>query len=237
MKRRKFILSSLICIAALCVNAQVAYDATTSGGRSTGDFSFSHTPVGTPRAVVVYIMQAVGTTNEIDAITYGGVSVSHVQSSPVIHSTGETGTVSIYFLGAGIPTGTQTMVVDVNATGSDKAVRVITLTATMDTKVHNTVTLNSDSQANPSVNLSRGGITSWVGLLYISGHDNTGSISPLSGWTGISETDFGTQTGGQVRHPTVTNTDLTCGWNQTAEDATMIAVAVTEAPRKIINVQ
>lgn len=215
----------------------IAFDSSGTPASGTGDFSFTHTPVGTPRAVIIGVVQNVGSTDEVISVSYGGVSLARVGA--VFHTTGETGAVYLYFLGANIPTGAQTVIVDVNGTGSSKRVTVWALTAAANTEVVDSdTTINSDSQANPSVTLSLGGRSCWCGIEFFSGQDAATGITPLTSWTGTLEQDFGSQTGGSYRYNTIGTADVTAGWTQTAEDAAMVAVAIgeitqTQAPRSM----
>jgi hypothetical protein len=207
----------------------VAFDAHT--GATSISPSFTHTPVGTPRAVIVFIRDTSGSADQVSGVTYGGVAMSEISGSPNIPN--DSGTDShflhAFFLGSGIPTGAQT--VAVTETGSfDMHVNCITLTADADTEiVDSDGTIDSTSTANPSVTLSLGGRTSFAAIVFSSGHGVVGSITPLTGWTGQDEDDSGVKVGGCYTYDTIGSTDVTAGWTQTAEDAQMIAVAVTEA--------
>lgn len=205
----------------------IAFDSSGTPASGTGNFSFTHTPVGTVRAVIIGIMQNVGATDEVTAVSYGGVALSRVGA--VFHTTGEPGAVYLYFLGASIPTGAQTVSVTVNGTGSTKRVTVWALTAGADTEVvASDTTINSDSQANPSVTLGLMGRSCWCGIEFFSGQNAPTGITPFASWTATLEQDFGSQTGGSYRYNTIGTADVSAGWTQTAEDAAMVAVAIGE---------
>jgi hypothetical protein len=207
----------------------VAFDKIVESGLPTsGNFSFTHTPVGTPRAAVLWVVLDINTTDQVSGVTYGGVSMSEVSGSPNIHTTGQPGSVHCFFLGSSVPTGAQTVAGTVGGTNL-RSVVVVTLTAATDCEIVDAdATINSDSQANPSVTLSLGGRTSWCGIGFHSGQANTASITPLASWTSSHERDFGSQVGGVYRYDTVGTADVTAGWTQTAADACAIAVAVSE---------
>lgn len=76
---------------------------------STGDFNWTHSPSGTPKGVVVVVVQE-GSGDSIAGVTYGGISMLRVRSD--VRTTTEAGRVYIYFLGQDIPTGDQTVAVD-----------------------------------------------------------------------------------------------------------------------------
>jgi hypothetical protein len=208
----------------------VAFDAATNVAAGTGNLSWTHTPVGTPKGIVVFIVQNAGATDEVTSVTYGGVAMTEITGSPVLHSTGESGAVYAYFLGTGIPTGGQTVAVTVNATGSSKRAVAFSVTAaTSRTKVQTQdATINSDSLANPSVTLSLSSVSCWCAIGFHSGQNQPAGITPLASWTGYLEHDFGNQNAGFYRYDTVGTANVTAGWTQTAEDAVMIAVAIAE---------
>lgn len=191
--------------------------------------SWTHTPVGTPAAVIVFVSQAVGATDEVTGVTYGALSLTEMSGSPVLHTTGEPGAVYAYFAGSSIPTGAQTVTVSVNGTASSKSGCSITLTASSDCEIVDVdATVNSDSQADPSVTLSLAGRTCFCALGFYSGANAVGGSTPFTDWTDGFTEDFGSFTGGFYTYNTIGTTDVTAGWTQVADDAAMIAVAVSE---------
>lgn len=234
----KSIIFIFLLFVANVLFAQVAYDNSIQGAEGTGDATFNITPVGDVRGVILHIIQHVGSTDEVIGATCDGVTMTEVAFSPVLHASGETGALYTYFLGANIPDGILTMAIDVNATGSVKRYCAITLTSTNSaaTQVQNVVTINSDAITNPSSSLALSSNICFVSLVGYSGHLTVANMTEFANWTVIAERDFGSQCGAYYRYDIVSNTDVTCGWTQTSEDAIMIAVGVTELPdRKIIN--
>lgn len=206
----------------------LALDSSGTPASQTTSFSFTHTPVGTVRAVIITVNQQTGFNDEVTSVTYGGVPCNRVAINA--KSTGETGAVYVYFLGANIPTGAQTVAINVNATGSPKRPTVWALTAASDTSVKVIDTsIISDSQANPSTTLALGGTTCWCAIEFLSGQDSTASIAPLANWTATLTQQWGVvQCGGSYRYNTISNVDVTAGWTQTADDTLAIAFAVQE---------
>ena len=83
MKRRQFLATlalSLVAAAAPSWGAP-AFDAVSCIGAdtdsNTGDLSWTHTPVGTPRGVIVLVAQNVANGDEVDGVTYGGAIYWH----------------------------------------------------------------------------------------------------------------------------------------------------------------
>src|SRR3972149_1067868 len=114
----------------------IAFDAFSNyTGTSNTSFSWTHTPVGTPKAVIVWVVQNAATTVEANAPTYGGVTMTLVGSS--VNSTGERGRVDCYFLGTKIRTGSQTVEVTVITPPGTyyRGASCVTLTASKITQV------------------------------------------------------------------------------------------------------
>lgn len=119
----------------------VAHDAFSQpSGTQTGTFSWTHTPVGTPKGVLVFIDREDGSGDAVDAVTYGGVSLGEVTTAN--DSAGETSTASVWFKGSGLPTGAQTVQIVTHSgvwyAGS------ITVTASGDTATGTPVLLEND---------------------------------------------------------------------------------------------
>ena len=208
----------------------VAFDAFSNVAAATGNLSWTHTPVGTPRAVIVMCIGTSLGADEFVSVTYGGVSMTEIANSPNFLEVGEGGCVSVYFLGSGILTGARTVSVTVNGTGSKRAA-AITLTAASDTEIVTsslTSAINNTSIANPSTVLNLNGRTCFCGIVFYSGQDAVNSITPLTNWTSRLEHDFGTDTGGWYTYNIIGSSNVTAGWTQTAEDALAIAFAVSE---------
>src|ERR1041384_6644018 len=117
----------------------VAYDAvseshTGAGGSiSEASFSWTHTPVGTPRGVLLYVFSnatQVGPGTVVTA-TYGGVSMTALGTT-ASDSAGELGGVRALFLGSSIPTGAQTVTVTRPNTAVEMYAIAITVTAAAD---------------------------------------------------------------------------------------------------------
>lgn len=208
----------------------VAFDAVSAATQGTGNLSWTHTPVGTPKGAKVYIRHLGVGVDEVTGVTYGGVAMTEVTGSPIIKVSGEYSNVYAYFLGAGLPAGAQTVVVSVDATATLKDAMAITVTAGGDTELQDVdATINIDEVTNPSVTLSLGGKTCFASIGFVSGQGTVGGITPFTNWTSRSEVDLGAQTSGVYTYDIIGTTDVTAGWTQTSDDAVAIAVAITES--------
>ncbi len=206
----------------------VAFDVFSDVAEGNGELSWTHTPSGTPRAAIVFIVEDFQSVDGVTGVTYGGTSMTEVPGSPNIHATGETGAVHCFFLGSSVPTGAQTVVVSISGVFQRRAA-AITLTAVDDTEVVDSDgTIESTSLANPSVVLSLSGRISFAAIAFHSGWNDPSEIVPLASWTDRLEHDWGARVSGWYTYDTIASADVTAGWTQDAEDATMIALAVSE---------
>jgi hypothetical protein len=209
----------------------VAFDAFSSASDAGGasNLAWTHTPVGTPRGVLVWIVMTGYTPSGTNAVScnYGGVDMG-APIAEAIKTTGEVGSVVFYFLGSGIPTGAQTVTFDKLASAVTFG-GAISLTGAANTEVVDSdATINSDSATNPSVTLSLAGRTSFAGIGFFSGQGADTGITPLSSWTSRAEHDYGAAVAAVYSYDTIGAADVTAGWTQAADDAIAVAVAVSE---------
>lgn len=200
-----------------------------------GNFSWNHTPVGSPRGVLVLLVQNVGTSgstnDEIVSVKYGGVDLIEVSPSPFVHSIGENDAViHAFFLGENIPSGVRQVVVTVSSPAfSFKRAVAITFTAENDTSVDAADILDAENVDDPSVTLTTSVETAVVGVL-LSGHSSVIVVAPGSGFTELLEHDFGSQVASFQRG----SSNFSAGsveikWQTVGnEDAGIFAVAVRE---------
>lgn len=211
--------------------AAVAFDAASASGTGTTERSWTHTPSGTPKAVMVGCSQGdTSGADQVTGVTYGALTLTEVTGSPHLKATGEVMATYMYFAGASIPTGAQTVTVTVSGAASKKCWS-ITLTANTDTEIVSVNTsINTDTAQNPSSTQTLSGRTSFVGMVFTSGESAAGNITELSGWTNaVSEADHGNATGGMYYYNTVAAVDVTIGWtNATSVAALAIGLAISE---------
>ncbi len=202
---------------------------------STGNLSLpTFTRSSTPRGILVIVDQNASSSDQVSGVTYGGVSMTEITGSPNQKSGGETSALYGYFLGSGIPTGTQSVTTTVSA-ASQKRMYVIAFNAGGDTEVIDSdVTVNSASQANPSSTLSLSSRIAYAVTAFHSGQDSTNNVTPFANWGGVSgysfnqESIWGTQTGGIYGYNFVDTNNVNAGWTQTAEDAAGLFVAISQ---------
>lgn len=211
----------------------VARDAVTASSVTfSGDTSINHTPVGTPRGVIVFISQNGTDADEIAGVTYGGVTMTRVTNGYAKDTATEFMASYCYFLGSSIPTGTQAVAIDTSAANGDKIAFIFSLTAANDTAVEDAQKAE-ENQANPSVTLTTGAsVETYVASIITSGISSQGGLNLGAVGTKRGSFDYGQQVtvvgdldaldaGGGVT--------FTWDTGATSDDVAMIAVAIKEA--------
>lgn len=210
---------------ALAHDAQSFLDFTSSN-------SFTHTPVGTPRAVMVSIAVSTLSTDNVSGVTYGGVTMHRVNTA--VDTATEPARVYQYFLGSNIPTGAQTVAVTVASGISTKTAWCQTFTASTDCQVVSTAKLEDDT-TNPFVYMgTMAGFSGIVTGIYYSGISTASSLTAGVGYTKLT----GSAAGGR----TFTASSCTCAygaksgigilmeWTATVDDCAFAAAAIAEKP-------
>jgi hypothetical protein len=218
----------------------VAHDAYTAShvsgsvSQSEASFSWTHTPSGTPRGVLVYAFTGVGantsSTNHVTAVTYGGVSMVAVTAGSAADTVTEPMRTTAWFLGSGIPSGNQTVAVTRTNDSVSVWVVAITVTAGNDT-TYAGVLLEQEDQALTEENINDGspGTNSvrYVGIA-------TGKSSASTALTtGANSTRLGNNDG--VSRGAVVTRETTAGQgarpvgeSATSDDVAAVYVAITE---------
>jgi hypothetical protein len=206
--------------------AEVAFDAATESVRTatTDPYTFDHTPAGTPAAVVLTAVHGTSSTDHISTVTYGGVSMSRVVRAT--DTATEPGAAEIWFLGKSVPTGTQTLSIDLtSATTDDFHFVAITLTSGGGgVEVIDSDSVSAD-QANPSVTLQYGGRTAIaVGSLYGGGADGS-AFAPNANCTTVHDHDLGNFYSETIRQTTPGTADFAIGGTAASDDVAYVAAA------------
>lgn len=207
----------------------VAHDAASTLGSSTSTQSWTHTPVGTPKGVLVVVAEN-ASSDGTSGVTYGGAALSNIASG--VNSSPEAGRVTVWFLGSGLSTGAQT--VQVTRTNSNA---YIAAAYTVTTTTYDTVVVDSDSGNSGNISNVAATMTIPSGLaVYIaaglwSGEAALTSITDGTGMTRNQSVDFGAQTAVINRRGNYVGTgsaDTPITWTQSSDDAAYAAVAIRE---------
>lgn len=209
----------------------VAWDASAEREKITAEggltsITWTHTPTGTPRGVVVAIVRGTDATDIISGVTYGGDALTRVVRAT--DTATEAGSADLWFVGTSIPTGAQT--VEVSFTGSDANPMhgvSMTVTADEDTEVVDFDSL-SENQANPSVTLSYSGRTCLSVAALYSGLAAPADFTANANCTAVQDQDFGPFASSVIRQTTPGTSDFAIGGTSAADDVAFAALALSE---------
>ncbi len=207
----------------------IAYDATGSG-TGTSTLSWTHTPRGTTKGVIVMVAQTTASTDRISGVTYGGVAMTRVQFAQ--DAAGEPGCSYLYFLGSGIPTGAQTVSCTVSAGTEAKKGSSLGLIASGDTRVVTSGKVEGDT-ADPTLTLATPATFEGIcaGTLY-SGQNAPSGITEGAGYVGFGSNDFGSQSA-KSQFGQKEGANVAFNMTSTIEDVAMVAAAIEVVPADV----
>lgn len=198
---------------------------------TTGGFSFTHTPINTPRGVLVFALNETSNTDRISTVTYGGASLTRVTSA--IHPGGggtEPTHQSVWFLGSNVPDGPEPVTFVLNTSTTDDYYVVATTvynTNNYDVVVEHSGSLAGSAVTNPAVTLNYNGYKCLSFTAIGSGLPNTTDLTLLSNMTAIHSEDFGANVGRVDRQTSASlNTNFVIGYTASVDDATIVGVAL-----------
>jgi hypothetical protein len=207
----------------------IVFDAASEFERTatTDPQTWTHTPTGTPRAVVVAIVHGTSTTDHVSTVTYGGVSMG--ESVRATDAATELGAAELWFLGSGIPTGAQTVSVDLaSATTDDIHFVCMTWTAGANCEVIDTDAINSGDPANPSVTLQYGGREAVAVAALYGGGASPAQFTPNANCTTVHDNDLGAFYSEVIRQTNAGTSDFAIGGTSSADDVGYAALAFAE---------
>lgn len=211
----------------------VDYDAiSVRTSTSVSNPSWTHTPVGTPRGIIVYVMTNTA-TDEIGSVTYGGVAMAELASSHYGGPNPTTWFVHAFFLGSGIPTGAQTVVVT-KASGNNIVGYAVSVTAASDTVIVDEQQLGKagggGGGGDLTGTLTLGGVSCFCLEGWADNNANVSRVTPLTGWTSRDEQDVSPVVGCYT-YDTVGTADVTFGLTQSFNlPSAIIGAAIGEDP-------
>lgn len=209
----------------------IAFDNVSEATGGTGNLTWNHDPIGTPRGVIVFIAQQ-DEPFGVTGVTYGGTAMTEVTGSPINRIDGEDAAAYAFFLGASVPTDDPAEIIVSTDVADAREAMAVTVTAAQDTEVVATdVTLNSSGDNNPSATLALGGATSFVAEGFFSGSSTESSSTARTNWTKrFGMENFINASSGFMTYDIIGSTDVTVGYvNAASEDVTLIAVAIKES--------
>jgi hypothetical protein len=156
-------------------------------------------------------------TAPLTGATYGGETMTELASSPLIHDDAEDSVVHVFFLGEGIPTGTQNFTISGSGVGS-ALVYVYIVTAADDTSV-NAEDTHQAVEADPSGTIALGGVDSYVTEGWASGENFSFNVSALTNWTFDNGDQASSMSSGAMSYDIVGSSDVTYGYNEGSSPA------------------
>lgn len=211
----------------MTVSVDVATESVRTG--TEDPYTFSHGGGVGPKGVLVLITQSTNTTDFVSAVTYGGSTLTRVLAVQDDGTGDEPGQRSyVYFLGSSVPTGTQTVSVDLtSATTADFHVVSITLNGSANLEVVDSDSYLSNT-GNPSIALSYGGRTCMAFSVNKTGHASPANCAIHASMTAIHDHDYGNNSSRVDRQTTAGSADYTVSYTCGGDDHAAIAVAISE---------
>jgi hypothetical protein len=196
-------------------------------------YTFTYTPVGAPKGVVVNIYHGDVSTDLITgAVKYGTATLTRITRA--VDTQNEPGAVYQYFYGGALATGTQTVSITHSGTTNVKVVSVCTVTAATSTRISVSAILQ-ENQADPRAALDSGADDSLRYCVVYSGQASTANVALVSTatMTAVSANDFGAFVGRVDRQTTHSTGVFTIGYTSTSDDVAFSALAIAEEPPEI----
>jgi len=184
---------------------------------------------GTPKGVAVFV----GTNNEdterITGITYGGVAMTKVQYAYNQVAAPSAGNAYLYFLGASVPSGTQS--VSIAGLRSTRAAQIVIVSfdAAGDLEVVDSDLVEDAGSTSASVVLSYASRTCMAFGGMVTSEAVVGNSTVLSGMTALHDYDFGARVALASRETTAQASDFTFGWTDSGTNShALVAMAISE---------
>ena len=222
-----FIFPQQQALAAVAHDAASESHAGTTGSTNQASFSWTHTPAGTPRGVLVYVLTR-SPTKTVTGVTYGGVAMTEIAGGAAVDTAGEAARVETFFLGAAVPTGAQTVTVSRTNNATIMYASAATQTAAGNTEVTGIVLVTENgTYVQQSVNDGSPGSNS---LRYAAGYSGGNNVLAAGAQsTALNSIDFGSYTMTLVRETTAGQGARNVGFAYgTADDRAAVHLAVRE---------
>ncbi len=215
----------------------VAHDASseshtgTTGSTSEASFTWTHTPVGTPKGVLVFVMQDNASTDKVTSVTYGGTTVPAVSGGFAADTAGEVRACKAFFLGVGIGTGAKSVVVTRTNDSTLMYAVAITVTSAHDTEIYLPGIVLQQTDTALVEQLVDDGSTGVNSVRFAGGSFALNNVpSQGANSNALVGIDFGSQVARVVRETTAGQGSRPVGFsNATVDDVAAVYLAVREA--------
>lgn len=211
----------------MTVTVDVATENIRTGTTSPQTFSHAGAASGI-KGVILCLMHGTSGTDHVSAASYGGTAMTRLQRNAC--SSAEPGAAEIWFLGASVPQGTQTVSYTPGATTDDIHAVAITLRAATDLSVLAVGGIGTSSvSANPSVAL---GYRSHSCMAFAAGYSGLTLQSSVTAGTNCTKVGTGELTGVfcsyVIQQTTGGTSDFTVAATASSDDVAFAAAAVGE---------
>lgn len=193
---------------------------------TTSPQTFSHAGAASGvKGVVLALVHGTSSTDHVTAASYGGVALTRIQRN--VDTTTEPGAAELWFLGAGVPQGTQTVSYTPGATTDDFHAVAITLLGADDLEVVAQGGV-SDNVADPSVTLAYTGRTCMSFAALYGGGAAPTSFTPNANCATVHDHDLGAFYSEIIRQTTAGSADFAIGGTASSDDVAYAAIAISE---------
>ena len=201
---------------------------------SPNPFTFNHTPTGTingvPDGVVVLITaNEDGGANVVTGVSYGGVEMSLVADGFAGEIDEDAGSAYIYFLGNGIPSGTQSVSIGCALSSGTKVAWCCDVVANIKTMEYASVALDGNT-VNPQITLDSKNHHTLRYFVINSGLPNTSDLALVSGMVAVGSVDHGDRVSRCDRESSAHTGSVVVGYTASSDDVAMVGVAIRELP-------
>lgn len=199
----------------------------TTGSESEASFTWNHTPVGTPRGVLVFTLANTATQSNVSSVTYGGVNLPAVTGGYAVDTGGTTGFCRAWFVGESVPTGVQAVVVNRTSNANVIYAVAITVTADGDTEIVGTPVLLQENGTLDEQAVDSGAV---VAQRYAGLNSGLNDVaSPGASSTALHSIDYSARTAAVVRETTAGSGSRSVGFTSAeSNDCAAVHLAVAE---------
>jgi len=213
----------------MAITVDVAIEAVRTDTSSPFNFTTTGAAASGIKGVVLSAVHGVSSTDHVTAVSYGGVALSRIKRN--VDTSTEPGASELWFLGASVPQGAQTVSVTCGATTDDFHFVAITLLAATNLEVVDSDGIDNNV-ANPSVTLQYAGRSCMSFAALYGGGADGGSFAPNANCTTVHDHDLGAFYSEIIRQTTAGTADFAIGGTSGTDDVAFAAMAVSEALRR-----
>ncbi len=221
-------------------HAAVADDAASeshtgiTGSTNQASFTWTHTPAGTSRGVLVFVY-TISATKKVTSVTYGGVVMTEITGGVAIDTANEPGRVDTFFLGASVPIGAQSIIVNRTNDATVMYASAVTQTAGTDTEVYTPGIVLLQENGVYAEQLVDDGLPGTNSQRYAAGYSGGADILAAgAASTVINSIDFGVYTITTAKETVVGQGSRSVGFAAaTADDRAAVHLAIREIPPPI----